>query len=170
MFSPSAYAFLYLPYIQVCSWNAFRTKVNSKTSSAGWTVSQEAVKTLCQECLQGSQHSPERKSHPGTSHPRETLHRSNTKAGSWEDGSCEGSEVKSVKNHFLGTQWCCKQGGKPFSDRRKKKTLQGSKMLDLESAAATVLSAPRSLNRCGGFRSGWGMGSSSLNSKTKGNY
>ena len=162
MFSPSLYAFLYLPYIQVCSCNAFKTKINSKTSSGGWTVPQEVVKTLCQECQHGSQHSPERKIHPGTSHPRETLHRSKTKAGSWEDGSCEGSEVKSVKNHFLGTQWCCKQGGKAFSDRRKKKTLQGSRMLDLESTAATVFSAPRGLNRCGGFGSGRGMGYSEL--------
>ena len=43
-------------------------------------------------------------------------------------------------------------------------------MLDLESTAATVFSAPRGLNRCGGFGSGRGMGYSSLNSKTKGNY
>lgn len=35
---------------------------------------------------------------------QETLHWNKTKAGSWEDGSSEGSEMKSVKKHFLGAQ------------------------------------------------------------------
>lgn len=37
--------------------------------------------------------------YPGNFH--RTLHWNKTKAGSWEDGSSEGSEMNSVKNHFL---------------------------------------------------------------------
>lgn len=89
-----------------------------------------------------------------------------TRVGSQEGGSWGGTEVKSVKNHLLGTRWWYKQRKKPFSDRRKKdfSREEEGRLWNLHGPQSFQLLEVLQMWRI--QAGGW----MSSNSKTKGNY
>lgn len=96
-----------LPFMLSYTFHVFKyalvickRKININKSGGRWTIPRHTLRQECQ--CGGANMCSQKENYPGNFH--RTLHWNKTKAGSWEDGSSEGSEMNSVKKHFLVSQ------------------------------------------------------------------